>query len=544
MDQPHILLVEDSPTQAMGMVDALEVAGFEVHWVSTGDEALTSLAERRSDLVITDFHLPDMQGDELCKLMRSRFDTRDIPVILLTVEEAHRLELRALQSGVDDYFEKSVKPSDILPRVHSLLRNGRSPASRLSQQQLRPRLLLGMASRTRQESMAGAFEELGFETFKVGSLSEALQHRDQVDGIVLEASLVAQDQTGAWQALLDREAGAMAPPVMILSPSDRSNAVLLEAGADDVIASDTEPEVLRLKIKNQVLRHRARKENMDLESRYREQELRAAMASELEEKNRQLSLSYQQLKDTQSQLVHSERMAALGQMVAGMAHEINNPLAYVTANVHNVLTWLSGLEPTVRSALDGKKLERWVKIGHRLTESLEGLERVKDLVLQLRTYSRLDEAQLKAIDVEDSVRSVLRILGHRIRERQVELVEEYSYSGPLECHPGAFNQVVMNLMTNALDAVSEGGKVLSRTVQDGSGFLLSVSDDGPGISEEVKEKMFEPFFTTKPADKGTGLGLAISRRIVEEHGGELKLNDTEMTTFTVRIPPRPEAVRS
>lgn len=262
------------------------------------------------------------------------------------------------------------------------------------------------------------------------------------------------------------------------------------------------------------------------------------MASELEEKNHALSLSYQKLQDTQSQLVHSERMAALGQMVAGMAHEINNPLAYVTANVHNVLSWLSALEPTVVPALEGKQTERWQKIKTRLTESLDGLERVKDLVLQLRTYSRLDESELKAIDVEDSVRSVLRILGHRIREQQVELLEEYGASRPLECHPGAFNQVVMNLMTNALDAASKGGKVTLRTSESGETFQLSISDSGPGIPEAIRDKLFEPFFTTKPAGKGTGLGLAISRRIAEEHGGALCLTSSHpgMTTFTVSIP--------
>lgn len=544
--QAHILLVEDSPPQAMGMMNALKRAGFEVHWVTTGNEALTSLAERRADLVITDFHLPDMLGDELCKLMRNRFDTRDIPVILLTIEQARRLQLRALQSGVDDYFEKTVKPSEILPRVHSLLRKGRAPSARLSQQQLRPRLLLAVASRERMESLAGSFEELGFEVFAARSLAEAAQRRDEVDGILLEASLVAEDQSPAWQAVLDRETAAMAPPLMILSASESSNAFLLEAGADDVINIDAEPEVLRLKVKNQVLRHRARKENLDLEGRYREQELRAAMASELEEKNRALSLSYQQLKNTQSQLVHSERMAALGQMVAGMAHEINNPLAYVTGNVHNVLAWIAGLEPVVETILENKQRDRWEKIKARLRESLDGLERVKDLVLQLRTYSRLDEAQLKAIDVEDSARSVLRILGHRIREQQVNLREEYQATTLLECHSGAFNQVVMNLMTNALDAVPQGGEVLLRTWEDGESFLLSVSDNGPGIPSEIQDMMFEPFFTTKPAGKGTGLGLAISRRIVEEHGGVLSTGTAPpgmTTTFTVSIPHKKEAPR-
>ncbi len=536
---PHILLVEDSPTQAMSMVSALETAGFEVNWVSTADQALLALTGERPDLVITDYHLPDMLGDELCRLMRSRFDTRDIPVILLTVEEAHRLEVRALQSGVDDFFEKTVSPAEILPRVQSLLRHGRGVGRGLSRSVLqRPRLLLAVEGRTRQEALAASFEELGFEVRRAENVGQALEARDQVDGLLLDASLVAEDQSGSWQSLLARDAGALTPPLMILAPRDQSNAFLLEAGADDVIVHETEPEVLRLRVKNQVQRHRVRKENLDLEGRYREQELRAAMASELEEKNWELSRSYQRLKETQSQLVHSERMAALGQMVAGMAHEINNPLAYVTANVHNVLSWLEGLDDTVSPALDQRQSDRWAKCQRRLHETLDGLERVKDLVLQLRTYSRLDEAELKTIDVEDSVRSVLRIIGHRIREQGVELVEQYEYSQPLECQPGAFNQVVMNLVTNALDAAPDGGTVVLRTEATERGFLLTVRDNGPGVASGMEEKMFEPFFTTKPAGQGTGLGLAISRQIMEQHGGTLTLQSgaAGQTTFAITIP--------
>lgn len=535
----HILLVEDSPTQAMGMISALETAGFEVNWVTTADQALLALAQERPDLVITDYHLPDMLGDELCRMIRSRFDTRDIPVILLTVEEAHRLEVRALQSGVDDFFEKTVTPSEILPRVHSLLRKGRgSGPGLIGQAMQRPRLLLGVVGRTRQEALAASFEELGFEIRRVENLTQALELRDQVDGLLLDASLVAEDQSGAWQALLDRDAGTQSSPLIILAPRDESNAFLLEAGADDVIVNETEPEVLRLKVKNQVLRHRVRKENLDLEGRYREQELRAAMASELEQKNLELSLSYQRLQDTQGQLVHSERMAALGQMVAGMAHEINNPLAYVTANVHNVLGWLAGLDEVVKPVLDPPQGQRWEKSQRRLKESLDGLERVKELVLQLRTYSRLDESELKTIDVEDSVRSVLRIIGHRVRQQSVELIEQYHYPAPLECQPGAFNQVVMNLMTNALDAVPEGGQVILRTEDSDLGFRLTVSDNGPGVAEALREKLFEPFFTTKPAGQGTGLGLAISRQIMERHGGTLTLEPEQagLTTFAIVIP--------
>ena len=543
MPKSHILLIESSAARAEEMLHTLERAGFEVDWQTTADNALATLAVRRPDLVIVDFHLPDLLGDEFCKMMRSRWDTRDVPVILLTAREADRLALRALQSGVDDYFEKSVQPSAILPRVQSLLRKGRAEAARRLPTVPplgRPRLLLGTERRTRLSLAAiiGGFEDLGVEVRLIHSLQQVLSERERIDGILLTAGVLAEDQSGCWPTLLDREATALAPPLMILAPPAHSNAFLLEAGADDVIDDETEPELLCLKVKNQILRHRVRKENLELESRYREQELRASMASALEEKNRELSLSYQRLQETQSQLVHSERMAALGQMVAGMAHEINNPLAYVTGNIHNVMGWLSTLDGVVLPALDPRQAERWDKIRRRLAESLEGLERVKELVLQLRTYSRLDEAEFKAIDVEDSVLSVLRIISHRLREQEVELSAEYQYRHPLECNPGAFNQVVMNLVSNALDAVPRGGRITLVTREREGRFQLVVRDNGPGVPAAIRERLFEPFFTTKPVGKGTGLGLAISRQIVEAHGGVLLLEEPEdgLTTFSVILP--------
>jgi two-component system NtrC family sensor kinase len=534
----HILLVEDTPTQALAMSHTLERAGFQVTWVDTADGALAVLRKQRPDLIITDYHLPDMLGDELCRLIRSKISTRDIPVILLTVEEAHRLELHALQSGVDDYFEKTVRPSEFLPRIHSLLRKGRGSGRGLPREDLeRPRLLLCVTLERRAISLVAGFEEMGVEVRRAFALSEAVDQRSQVDGILLDSRLLAEDRSAAWATLLDREPAAWSPPVMILAPRDDSNAFLLEAGADDVILDEVQPEVLRAKVKNQLLRHRARRENLELESRYREQELRAAMASELEEKNRELSRSYSRLQSTQSQLVHSERMAALGQMVAGMMHEINNPLAFVISNVYNVLGWLKGLDPKVVPALEARETARWRKIALRLSESLEGLERVKDLVLQLRTYSRLDEGDLKDVDVAESIASVLRILNHRLRHQRVELVQEYEFSRPLACHPGAFNQVVMNLVGNALDELPDGGRLVLRTELWEGNFRLLVSDDGPGIPEALRQRIFEPFVTTKPAGKGTGLGLAISRQIVEGHGGTLSLLPRDSgATFAVTIP--------
>ena len=173
------------------------------------------------------------------------------------------------------------------------------------------------------------------------------------------------------------------------------------------------------------------------------------------------------------------------------------------------------------------KAARWGKVGRRLEESLNGLGRVKELVLQLRTFSRLDEAQRKPIDVSESIESALVLLRHQFKAKEVEIVKLFDFTQPLTCHPGPFNQLVVNLLSNALDAVARGGRVTITTQLEGAGLHLCVADNGDGIPYAEREKVFTPFYTTKPAGHGTGLGLAICRRIVEQHQGKIAVEGPE-----------------
>ncbi len=201
-------------------------------------------------------------------------------------------------------------------------------------------------------------------------------------------------------------------------------------------------------------------------------------------------------------------MASLGQLVAGIAHEINNPMAFVLNNLFTVERLLDQIAPETER-LAASSQQKFAKARLRLTEMNEGLDRVKTLVLNLRTFSRLDEGELKTIDLVESIESVLMLLAHRLNGR-ISIEKQYAPERKLYCFAGRLNQVIMNLVSNAMDSIEGTGKITITTIEGEHDISISIRDTGAGIAPAIKDRIFDPFFTTKPIGKGTGLGLAIS----------------------------------
>jgi two-component system NtrC family sensor kinase len=266
-------------------------------------------------------------------------------------------------------------------------------------------------------------------------------------------------------------------------------------------------------------------------------EARAAVGLEMAQFNHELRESNRRLKETQVQLVQNEKMASLGLLVAGIAHEINNPLAFVTNNLFIVESALDSLAPELEPLLSEPSSRKLEKARARLGEMRQGLDRVKELVLDLRTFSRLDEGEYKTVNVADTIDAVLLLLRHKMNGR-IQVEKRYIPASTLYCYAGPLHQVLMNLISNAVDAIVEEGKIVVSTSQTSEHFLISVRDNGAGIPEAIRNKIFDPFFTTKPVGQGTGLGLAISYGILQDHGGSIEVKSQEGvgTEFIVKIP--------
>jgi len=250
----------------------------------------------------------------------------------------------------------------------------------------------------------------------------------------------------------------------------------------------------------------------------------AALAERFQSQNHELQHAYHELKTAQTSLVQAAKMASLGELVAGIAHEINNPLSFCLSHVETIKRCLSALEPRLDPVSDASTGQHWDRALSRLSQMKLGLSRISELVVKLRTFSRLDEGEMKRVIVRECIDSVLTILSHRLDPRiVVEL--ECSPHERIDCNPALLNQALMNLVSNAIDAIPGEGRIkIACSAVDGQ-YRIMVEDNGSGIPPEARERIFEPFFTTKPVGLGTGLGLSIAYSIVKKHNGTLLAED-------------------
>jgi two-component system NtrC family sensor kinase len=325
----------------------------------------------------------------------------------------------------------------------------------------------------------------------------------------------------------------------------------LEVGADDFVEKSADSTVLKARIRALLRRKILHDEQERIQRELRDKELelvgeraerkaaqaRAQLAEQLESANRELANANRELKEAHVQLLQSAKMASLGELVAGIAHEVNNPLAYSMSHLGTVAAALEAIAGEVEGSLSKPGLAKLQKARQRAKDVQEGLTRVQDLMTKLRTFSRLDEGTFKTANMRECIYSALPLIQHRLGEG-IRVEVNCTGNEELYCAPGLLNQVVLNLLTNAIDAVGERGRIDIATWLEGSEFCLRVADSGPGIPDELRERVFEPFFTTKDVGKGTGMGLAICYRIVERHRGRIDIGKSSLggASLTLRIP--------
>lgn len=293
---------------------------------------------------------------------------------------------------------------------------------------------------------------------------------------------------------------------------------------------------------------------------------------ELQQKATELESTLTQLKQTQTQLLQSEKMSSLGQLVAGIAHEINNPVSFIFGNITYAQEYTDSLlnlislyqqyypqpHPEVQAELEDLELDFLETDLKKIFQSMRvGSQRIADIVQSLRSFSRLDEADLKTVDLHENLDNTLMLLKHRLKAQssrpEIQVLKQYGNIPLIQCYAGQLNQVFMNIVMNAMDALdsieyktqlSTPPKIIihTETITDSehkSWVQIQISDNGLGMSETVKNRIFEPFFTTKPVGQGTGMGLAISYQIVvEKHQGQLICSSQpgEGSTFVITLP--------
>ncbi|MBW4644458.1 MAG: HAMP domain-containing protein [Goleter apudmare HA4340-LM2] len=307
-----------------------------------------------------------------------------------------------------------------------------------------------------------------------------------------------------------------------------------------------------LELARQTLEHRVEERTQELQQAHQTLEHR------VEERTQELQEVLQDLKQTQGQLIQTEKMSSLGQMVAGIAHEINNPVNFIYGNLQCADEYIQELlnlvnlyqqeypEPSciIAETIEEIDLNFLSKDLSNLLSSMKiGSQRIREIVLSLRNFSRLDEAAIKEVDIHEGIDSTLLILNHRIQS-DIAVIKNYGTLPLIECYPAQLNQVFMNIISNAMDALLDQKSAIDKHViittsrLDENYIQVAIKDNGVGIPSEIINKLFDPFFTTKPVGQGTGLGLSICYQIVDKHQGRIEVISVvnQGTEFLIKLP--------
>ncbi len=545
-----ILVADDSLTYRCGIEELLQDNGYQVVTACDGEEALTVWRQAQPDLAILDVIMPGLDGVQVCQEIKRNERRKYTSVLMLTSKDDVDDKVQGLDAGADEYITKPFNEDELLAKVSSLLRYRHLQDELGILPEQKSVVLVADDSLTVRMQLAELLDDEGYKPSLVEDGIEALETVSKIlpDLVILDVVMPGMNGIEVCRQLKSNPATQQIPIIIITSKNDIDDKIRgLEAGADDYLFKPYNPKEFTAKI-NAIFRMKKRQVEA-------ERNILAHSNIELQQVN-------EKLKRTQAQLVQNEKMVALGQLVAGVAHEINNPLSYVINNSQlcgetmvDLFDLIEDYGKLARELADPEQLavieekEQFIDLAFlqrmmpKYTNDInEGLARIRRIVIDLRNFSRLDEAELKLADINECLDSTINLVNHQLRG-DIKLDRQYTPHALIFCHPSKLNQVFLNILVNCIHAMEgrEGFITIETQEMEHSWLEVRISDQGKGMDSEALNHLFEPFYTTKPVGTGTGLGLSISYSIIEQHEGEI-LFTSEVnvgTECTIRLPMQP-----
>ena len=564
----EILIAEDNAVSRNLLKKVLAKQGHRVLVAENGIKAWELFQGNNVNMVITDWSMPGMDGVTLCKKIRSSASKSYTYVIILTAKDQKEDLVEVFNAGADDYIAKPFDHHELNARIKT--------GARIVELEIKHEELANVLIESRNK-LKIVFDSLEEEIvaiddkFRIVSANNAFLRNTGTTFQEIIGKHCFKDENGSNIGFCDKKVNSLAKRVIESGTPQHS----LDTYADKhgkkrykrmncLPVKDESGRIFQLVIVlKDITDDKIREEKIKaLNKRLQE------TSDEIKVKNEKLEYTLKRLKDTQTQIVQAEKMASVGQLAAGIAHEINNPTGFVSSNLKTLVDYLNDInrlikeyrmlitdlkdndaEDKITSSIE-KQLDQISGIEEEIdlefimndvldliNDCREGTKRIKKIVLDLKDFAHPGEDKLQSTDINKGIESTLNVVWNELKYKAT-VTKEYGDLPLIKCYPQQLSQVFMNIFVNAVQAIEKRGEIRISTRADNGSVEVRISDTGIGISKENISKIFDPFFTTKEVGKGTGLGMNIAYNIIKKHKGTIDVESMpgKGTTFIIKIP--------